>query len=139
MTFKMPIPEELDHVEGLDIAELIDDIIEYFTVLKDANIATVLSDSSTEDNLQSLEEEYFERNKIYSKLRQEYGKLNFQVNELFTRNTMTGLKLGLLRSKLIQAKSKWEGNIALDFDAAMKLIDHFAETYLLKRSLEEKS
>ncbi|MHA1685610.1 MAG: hypothetical protein ACTSYD_04285 [Candidatus Heimdallarchaeaceae archaeon] len=139
MKYKIDVPEDYSKNILIPISDLVDEILELYDLLNEADFNKLLNLPHSEEELNKLEEEYFEQSKIYSKLRQEYGQLNYQANELFTRNTITGLKLGLLRSKLFQAKKKWEGNIALDFDAALRLIDHFAEVYLLKRELEQET
>ena len=68
---------------------------------------------------------------------QEYGVVNFKGSELFTRNTLTGLKLGLLMGKLKRVKSIWGDKLNVDYNAAKELIQHFANRYLLKRDEEE--
>ncbi|MCK4849476.1 MAG: hypothetical protein KAT16_10640, partial [Candidatus Heimdallarchaeota archaeon] len=85
---------------------------------------------------QSVDETTEEYNQIcqqFGKVMQEYGVVNFRGNELFTRNTVTGLKLGLLMGKLERAKSMWGDKLNLDYQAARKLIQHFSDRYLIKK------
>ncbi|MCK4972849.1 MAG: hypothetical protein KAS52_05980, partial [Candidatus Heimdallarchaeota archaeon] len=57
---------------------------------------------------------------------------NFHGNELFTRNTLTGLKLGLVMGKLERAKSIWGEQLTLNYDDAKELIQYFFDRYLKK-------
>ena len=89
-----------------------------------------------EKELDEVNKEFNQISQIYGKLRQEYGVIHFEANELYTRNTLTGLKLGMLMKKLEKAKSIWGPKLSLDYDSAKEIIKHYSDRYLLKREEE---
>ena len=116
---------------------LVDELLTFFNFINDIDFEEVNSNENIDENLETLREEFSIISQTYGKLRQEYGVINFQGNELFTRNTVTGIKLGLMMGKLERAKSIWGPQISLDYDAAKDLILHFTDRYLFKNDEED--
>ena len=119
-----------------DHEHLIDELLTFFDFINDIDFDEVSSKDNLAETLDDLREEFSKISQTYGKLRQEYGVINFQGNELFTRNTVTGIKLGLMMGKLERAKSIWGPQLSLDYDAAKELILHFTDRYLFKKEEE---
>ena len=115
---------------------LVDELLTFFNFINDVDFDEVYSKDNLAETLDELREEFSNISQTYGKLRQEYGVINFQGNELFTRNTVTGIKLGLMMGKLERAKSIWGPQLSLDYDAAKELILHFTDRYLFKKEEE---
>ena len=115
---------------------LVDELLTFFNFINDVDFDEVYSKNNLAETLDELREEFSNISQTYGKLRQEYGVINFQGNELFTRNTVTGIKLGLMMGKLERAKSIWGPQLSLDYDAAKELILHFTDRYLFKKEEE---
>ena len=109
-----------------------DNFLSNFKYLENLELDDLTNEENLEQDLTRLSEEFNHISQVYGKLRQEYGVLNFHGNELYTRNTLTGLKLGLVTGKLERAKSIWGDQLALDYDAAKELIQYFFDRYLKK-------
>ncbi len=121
------ISEQID-----DIENVVDHFLSNFKYLENLELDDLTNEENLEQELDKLSEEFNQISQIYGKLRQEYGVLNFHGNELYTRNTLTGLKLGLVMGKLERAKSIWGEQLSLDYDAAKELIQYFFDRYLKK-------
>ncbi len=119
-----------------DLEFIIDELIVYFNFLNEIDFEELRQMTSLHDSLDKIREEFSNICQVYGKLRQEYGVIYFQGNELFTRNTVTGIKLGLLVGKLERAKSIWGSDLSLDYEAAKELINHFTTRYLFKKDDE---
>ena len=115
-----------------DIEEVVDNFLSNFMYLEKLELDDLTNEENLEKEFNKLSEEFNIISQVYGKLRQEYGVLNFHGNELFTRNTLTGLKLGLVMGKLERAKSIWGDQLSLDYNAAKELIQYFFDRYLKK-------
>lgn len=130
--FTILIPDETyDLFE--EIEEVIDTLIEHYKFIPEINYNELKEGNEVEKELDVITEEFGHISQVNGKLMQEYGVLNFSGNELYTRNTVTGIKLGLLMGKLERAKSIWGPQLSLNYDEAKTLIQHFADRYLLKK------
>jgi len=121
------ISEQID-----DIENVVDNFLSNFKYLENLELDDLTNEENLEQELDRLSEEFNQISQIYGKLRQEYGVFNFHGNELYTRNTLTGLKLGLVTRKLEKAKSIWGVQLTLDYGAAKELIQYFFDRYLSK-------
>ncbi len=115
---------------------LVNELLTFFNFISEIDFEEVKSKENLSESLDNLREEFSIISQTYGKLRQEYGVINFQGNELFTRNTVTGIKLGLMMGKLERAKSIWGTQLSLDYTAAQDLILHFTDRYLFKKDEE---
>lgn len=118
--------------DNTNIENVADDIIKYASLLVNSNLNQIIKDDCSDEVLDPLYEQYYTLSKIYGKYRQEHGVIYFEGNELFTRNTLTGLKLSLVMRKLNRARSIWGDQLTLDYDSAKELIEHFSRRYLTK-------
>ena len=116
---------------------LVNELLTFFNFINDIDFDEVNSKENLPETLDELSEEFSKICQTYGKLRQEYGVINFHGNELFTRNTVTGIKLGLMMGKLERAESIWGPQLSLDYDAAKDLILHFTDRYLFKQEEED--
>ena len=130
--FTILIPD-ITHDLFLDIEEVIDRLIEHYKFIPEIDYKNLKEGKDVEKELDKISEEFGHISQVHGKLMQEYGVLNFSGNELYTRNTVTGIKLGLLMGKLERAKSIWGSQLSLDYNDAKILIQHFADRYLLKK------
>ena len=122
--------------EILDLEDFIDNLIIYYQFLNSFNFDEVKYMKNLDSKVRETTEEYSRISQEYGKIIQEYGVINFRGNELFTRNTVTGLKLGLIMGKLEHAKAIWGDRLNLDYHAAKELIQHFSDRYLTKKDEE---
>jgi hypothetical protein len=119
-----------------DLTELVDQLIYYFPYLMKVDCEELKKNKNLEQELEEVNKEFFQISQVHGKLRQEYGVVHFEANELYTRNTLTGLKLGMLMKKLDRAKSIWGEKLNLDYNSAKELIHHYSDRYLLKKEEE---
>ncbi|MCG3227224.1 MAG: hypothetical protein H7645_09905 [Candidatus Heimdallarchaeota archaeon] len=134
--YRILIPDTtIDKVS--DMEDMVDQLFDYYIYIQDLAEADLSDSERLNNDLDGISAEYNELCQDYGKLMQEYGVLNFHGSELFTRNTITGLKLGLLMNKLERAKGMWGDQLTLDYDSARKIIQHFADRYLLKKEIED--
>ena len=117
-----------------DVENMVNQLLDYYVYIQDLEEADLSDSEKLNDNLDRISTEYNELCQEYGKLMQEFGVLNFQGSELFTRNTITGLKLGLLMHKLERARSIWGNQLNLDYETAKEIIQHFANRYLMKKN-----
>ncbi|MCG3220120.1 MAG: hypothetical protein H7641_01965 [Candidatus Heimdallarchaeota archaeon] len=117
-----------------DVEDMVNQLLDYYVYIQDLDGADLSDTEKLNTNLDKLSAEFNELSQVYGKLMQEYGVLNFQGSELFTRNTITGLKLGLLMHKLERARSIWGNQLNLDYETAKEIIQHFANRYLMKKN-----
>lgn len=134
-TFYIHIPDNIAE-KITSVETVLDTLFSNFMFLENLEMDDLTNENNLENQLNKLTEEFNTKSQIYGKLRQEYGVLNFHGNELFTRNTLTGLKLGLVMGKLEKAKSIWGNQLSLDYDAAKELIQYFYDRYLKKKEDE---
>ncbi|MHA1346822.1 MAG: hypothetical protein ACTSVO_06050 [Candidatus Heimdallarchaeaceae archaeon] len=130
-TFNIHLPYTISEQIN-DLENVVDQFLLNFMFLENLELDDLTNEDNLEKELNKLTEEFNKVSQIYGKLRQEYGVMNFHGNELFTRNTLTGLKLGLVMSKLERAKSIWGDQLSLDYNAAKELIQYFFDRYLKK-------
>lgn len=121
-----------------DMVDMVNQLFDYYVYIQDLDGVDLYDTEKLNTNLDKLSAEFNELSQVYGKLMQEYGVLNFQGSELFTRNTITGLKLGLLMHKLERARSIWKNQLNLDYDTAKEIIQHFANRYLMKKNEEDE-
>ncbi len=121
------ISEQIDNIENI-----VDNFLSNYMYLENVELDDLTNEENLEKEFNKLSEEFNKISQTYGKLRQEHGVLNFHGNELFSRNTLTGLKLGLVMGKLERAKSIWGDQLSLDYNAAKELIQYFFERYLKK-------
>ena len=119
-----------------DLTDLVDQLIYYFPYLMKVDCEELKKKQDLEKEYDEVNAEFFQISQVHGKLRQEYGVVHFEANELYTRNTLTGLKLGMLMKKLDRAKSIWGEKLNLDYDSAKEMIKHYSDRYLLKRDDE---
>ncbi len=120
----------------LDLEEFVDQLITFYPFLSSVDLNELSKMKNLDDEVEKTTEEYSQLCQQVGKVMQEYGVINFQGSELFTRNTVTGLKLGLLMGKLKRAKSMWGEELNIDYQAARELIQHFSDRYLMKKDEE---
>ncbi len=78
------------------------------------------------------EQEFNSKSKVYSSLFQEYALIRLKANELYERNRVVALTMGLLRHKLIELKE--EGvELPIDYDEAIERVEYFIYRYLTKK------
>ena len=130
-TFNIHLPDTISEKIN-DLENVVDQFLSNFMFLENLELDDLTNEDNLEKELNKLTEEFNKVSQIYGKLRQEYGVMNFHGNELFTRNTLTGLKLGLVMSKLERAKSICGDQLSLDYNAAKELIQYFFDRYLKK-------
>ncbi len=130
-TYNIHLPDKISEQID-DIEDVVDNFLSNYKYLENLELDDLTNEENLDKEFNKLSEEFNQISQIYGKLRQEYGVLNFHGNELFTRNTLTGLKLGLVTGKLDRAKSIWGEQLALDYDAAKELIQYFFDRYLKK-------
>jgi len=120
----------------LDLEEFVDQLILFYPFLNKVKIEELRVMKDLDKQVEETTEEYSNLCQQYGKILQEFGVVNFRSSELFTRNTITGLKLGLLMGKLKRAKTLWGDKLNIDFNAARDLIQHFSDRYLMKEENE---
>ncbi|MHA1202964.1 MAG: hypothetical protein ACTSQ4_10650 [Candidatus Heimdallarchaeaceae archaeon] len=120
----------------LDLEEFVDQLIAFYPFLSDVDFEEMKSMKDLDKQVDETTEEYSKLCQQVGKIMQEYGVINFRGSELFTRNTVTGIKLGLLMRKLTRAKSIWGEKINIDYEAAKELIQHFSDRYLMIKDEE---
>ncbi|OLS32739.1 MAG: hypothetical protein HeimAB125_05900 [Candidatus Heimdallarchaeota archaeon AB_125] len=119
-----------------DLTDLVDQLIYYYPYLMKVDCEELKKKKDLEKESDEVNAEFFQISQVHGKLRQEYGVVHFEANELYTRNTLTGLKLGMLMKKLNRAKSIWGEKLNLDYDSAKEMIKHYSDRYLLKKEEE---
>lgn len=132
----LSIPEKFVS-DNTNLENVADDIIKYASLLVNDNLDQITKNDCSDEVLEPLYEQYYTLSKVYGKYRQEHGVIYFEGNELFTRNTLTGLKLSLVMRKLKRARSIWGEQLTLDYDSAKELIEHFSRRYLTKEEEED--
>ncbi len=120
-----------------DLSDLVDQLIYYYPYLMKVDCDELIKKKDLEEELDEVNKEFFQISQVHGKLRQEFGVVHFEGNELYTRNTLTGLKLGMLMKKLDRAKSIWGDKLNLDYNSAKEMIKHYSDRYLLKREEED--
>lgn len=119
-----------------DLVDLVEQLLYYFPYIFKVDLEELKKKDNLEKELEEVNKEFNQISQVYGKLRQEYGVIHFEANELYTRNTLTGLKLGMLMKKLERAKSIWGPKLSLDYESAKEIIRHYSDRYLLKREEE---
>ena len=78
------------------------------------------------------EEIFTELSKDYSGLFQEYALIRLKANELYERNRVVALTMGILRQKLIQMKES-DQDLPIDYDETIEKVEYFIYRYLTKK------
>ena len=68
----------------------------------------------------------------YSNLFKEYALIKLKANELYERNRVVALTMGLLRQRLIELKSSGR-ELPLDYDESIEKVEYFIYRYLTKK------
>ncbi|MHA1552544.1 MAG: hypothetical protein ACTSQC_11430 [Candidatus Heimdallarchaeaceae archaeon] len=124
--FKDKIPCENEQILSSDLA--------YYLYYLD-----VIPDELAEWKIEAIKEkknkdekEFTEISKNYSTLFQEYALIRLKANELYERNRVIALTLGILRQKLMLYKEK-ELEIPLDLEKAIETVEYFIYRYITKK------
>ena len=68
----------------------------------------------------------------YSNLFKEYALIKLKANELYERNRVVALTMGLLRQRLIELKSRGH-DLPLNYDESIEKVEYFIYRYLTKK------
>ena len=124
--FKDKIPCENEQILSSDLAYY----LYYLDVIPDE-----LAEWKIEDiNEKKIKDEtkFTEISKNYSTLFQEYALIRLKANELYERNRVIALTLGILRQKLMLFKEKGL-EIPLDLEKAIETVEYFIYRYITKK------
>lgn len=127
--FKDKIPCDNEIILASDLAYYLYYLHEIPEELADWQL-DVLNEKRNED-----EKIFTEMSKKYSDLFKEYALIKLKANELYERNRVVALTMGLVRQKLINMKES-EKDAPLDYDVAIAKIEHFIYRYLTKKQDE---
>ena len=123
---KDKIPCEDESVLASDLAYY----LYYLDVIPEELVSWTLEDLS---NKRKEDEDIFkELSKDYSSLFKEYALIRLKANELYERNRVVALTMGLLRQKLIELKSSGR-ELPLDCDDSIEKVEYFIYRYLTKK------
>ncbi|MHA1199128.1 MAG: hypothetical protein ACTSQF_07245 [Candidatus Heimdallarchaeaceae archaeon] len=122
-----------DKIPCKDESVLASDLAYYLYYLEE--IPEELAEWTMEDvsNKRSEDEEIFtELSRDYSGLFQEYALIRLKANELYERNRVVALTMGIFRQKLIQMK---ESSIdsPINYDELIEKVEYFIYRYLTKK------
>ncbi|MCK5410196.1 MAG: hypothetical protein KAJ30_08015 [Candidatus Heimdallarchaeota archaeon] len=124
--FKDKIPCENEQILSSDLAYY----LYYLDVIPDELAEWKIEDIKEKKNKD--EKEFTEISKNYSTLFQEYALIRLKANELYERNRVIALTLGILRQKLMLYKEK-ELEIPLDLEKAIETVEYFIYRYITKK------
>ena len=124
--FKDKIPCENEQILSSDLAYY----LYYLDVIPDKLAEWKIEDIKEMKNKDEME--FTEISKNYSTLFQEYALIRLKANELYERNRVIALTLGILRQKLMLFKEK-ELEIPLDLEKAIETIEYFIYRYITKK------
>ena len=124
--FKDKIPCENEQILSSDLAYY----LYYLDVIPDELAEWKIEDIKEKKNKD--EKEFTEISKNYSTLFQEYALIRLKANELYERNRVIALTLGILRQKLMLFKEKGL-EIPLDLEKAIETVEYFIYRYITKK------
>ncbi len=124
--FKDKIPCENELILSSDLAYY----LYYLDVIPDELAEWEIEDIKERKN--NDEKEFTEISKNYSTLFQEYALIRLKANELYERNRVVALTLGILRQKLMLFKEKGR-EIPLDLEKAIETVEYFIYRYITKK------
>ena len=124
--FKDKIPCENEQVLSSDLAYY----LYYLDVIPDELAEWKIED--VKENKNKDEKEFTEISKNYSTLFQEYALIRLKANELYERNRVIALTLGILRQKLLLFKES-DREIPLDLEKAIETVEYFIYRYITKK------
>ncbi len=123
---KDKVPCEDESILASDLAYY----LYYLDVIPKELVSWTMQDVS---NKRSEDEEIFnELNKEYSNLFQDYALIRLKANELYERNRVIALTMGILRQRLIQLKENGR-DFPLDYDESIEKVEYFIYRYLTKK------
>ena len=124
--FKDKVPCEDESILASDLAYY----LYFLDVIPDELVDWNLGDLS---NKRAEEERVFnELSHKYSNLFKEYALIKLKANELYERNRVVALTMGLLRQKLIELKTRGI-ELPLNYDDSIELVEYFIYRYLTKK------
>ncbi len=124
--FKDKIPCENEQILSSDLAYY----LYYLDVIPDELAEWKIEDIKEKKNKD--EKEFTEISKNYSTLFQEYALIRLKANELYERNRVIALTLGILRQKLLLFKES-DREIPLDLEKAIETVEYFIYRYITKK------
>jgi hypothetical protein len=124
--FKNKIPCENEMILASDLAYY----LYYLDVIPDELAEWKIEDINDKKNKD--EKEFTEISKNYSTLFQEYALIRLKANELYERNRVVALTLGILRQKLLKHKEAGR-DVPLDLEKAIETVEYFIYRYITKK------
>ena len=124
--FKDKMPCENEQILSSDLAYY----LYYLDVIPDELAEWKIEDIKEKKNKDEIE--FKEISKNYSTLFQEYALIRLKANELYERNRVIALTLGILRQKLMLFKES-EREIPLDLEKAIETVEYFIYRYITKK------
>ncbi len=124
--FKNKIPCENEMILASDLAYY----LYYLDVIPDELAEWKIEDINDKKNKD--EKEFTEISKNYSTLFQEYALIRLKANELYERNRVVALTLGILRQKLLKYKEAGR-DVPLDLEKAIETVEYFIYRYITKK------
>jgi FtsZ-binding cell division protein ZapB len=124
--FKNKIPCENEMIFASDLAYY----LYYLDVIPNELAEWEIEDIKEKKNKD--EKEFTEISKNYSTLFQEYALIRLKANELYERNRVVALTLGILRQKLLQYKEAGRA-VPLDLEKAIETVEYFIYRYITKK------
>ena len=124
--FKDKMPCENKQILSSDLAYY----LYYLDVIPDELAEWKLDDIKEKKNKD--ETEFTEISKNYSTLFQEYALIRLKANELYERNRVIALTLGILRQKLLLFKESGR-EIPIDLEKAIETVEYFIYRYITKK------
>lgn len=124
--FKNRIPCENEMILASDLAYY----LYYLDTIPDELAEWEIKDINEKKNKD--EKEFTEISKNYSTLFQEYALIRLKANELYERNRVVALTLGILRQKLLKYKEAGR-DVPLDLEKAIETVEYFIYRYITKK------
>ena len=124
--FKNKIPCDDEFKLGSDLAYYLPFLAELTEEVMNWDLSDI------KEHTRQSKEEFDPLSREYSNLFKEYAQIKLRANELYYRNRVVALTMGLLRQKLMRLKSS---NVALplDYDKAIEKVEYFIYRYITKK------